>query len=201
MSDFRVTRLSISSRWPVVVSTVGRLRELHKNRSERRTVLQCLLMDVFLPSKRSEIMGLIRSKGTGPELALEVIVRNAVPRRKVVIHARILPGNPDIYIPSLGVAIFADGCFWHSCPMHGHAPKSRVEYWVPKLAANVVRDRRNTRQLRKMGLSVWRIWEHNLKAGRVAHTSAIIERRLTKRASDMNSDATPRSWRYNLEGR
>lgn len=150
------------------------------------------IVDVFLPSKRSEVMGLIRSTGTNPELVLEAIVRRAIPRRKFMIHERGLPGNPDIYIPALGVIIFADGCFWHSCPVHGRAPKSRLEYWVPKLAANAARDRRTTRQLREQGFSVWRIWEHDLKGTRVERTFAIVDRRLAKRALEVKRSSYSR---------
>ena len=182
MSGFPATRLSISSRLAVSPPKAVRRRDLSQCRQEPWYVLQCLIVDVFLPSKRSEVMGLIRSTGTNPELALEAVVRKAAPRRKIVVHARDLPGRPDIYIPSLGVVVFADGCFWHSCPVHGRAPKSRMDYWVPKLAANAVRDRRNARELRARGFSVWRIWEHDLKGERLDRTSAIIDRRVTKRA-------------------
>jgi len=50
--------------------------------------------------------------------------------------------RPDIVFSRWKVAVFVDGCFWHRCPEHFHEPKRNLEYWVPKLAANVARDRR-----------------------------------------------------------
>ncbi len=58
------------------------------------------------------------------------------------------------------VAVFVDGCFWHGCPDHQQVPKCNTDYWIPKLAANVDRDRRVDRAFRGAGWSVMRIWEH-----------------------------------------
>src|ERR1019366_2218267 len=99
-------------------------------------------MDIWTPEKRSQVMSAIRSSGTRPELALEKIVRGALPRWKVQSHAVSLAGRPDVYLPSLRLAIFVEGCFWHSCPQHGKVPKSNLEYWEAKLRANASRDRR-----------------------------------------------------------
>jgi DNA mismatch endonuclease (patch repair protein) len=60
----------------------------------------------------------------------------------------------------LKVAVFVDGCFWHSCPEHGSMPNRNLEYWLPKLAANVDRDRKVDAALRGSGWSVERLWEH-----------------------------------------
>lgn len=53
-----------------------------------------------------------------------------------------------------------DGCFWHSCPEHGTAPKNNAAWWSAKLAANVERDRRITAMLTERGWLVLRSWEH-----------------------------------------
>ena len=73
-------------------------------------------MDIWTPEKRSEVMSGIRGKGTKPELTLQVIVRKALPRWKVEHHPTSLVGRPDLYLPSLRLAIFVEGCFWHACP-------------------------------------------------------------------------------------
>ena len=73
------------------------------------------------------------------------------------------PGAPDILIPSLNFVIFAHGCFFHVCRMHGRIPDSNRSYWEPKLLANRLRDGRNDRRLRAMRLSVWHFWEHDFK--------------------------------------
>ena len=73
-----------------------------------------------------------------------------------------LPGKPDFAFRPQKVAVFVDGCFWHSCPVHGRSPDSNQGYWLPKLARNKRRDRRVSRALRAMGWKVIRFWEHDL---------------------------------------
>jgi DNA mismatch endonuclease (patch repair protein) len=58
------------------------------------------------------------------------------------------------------VAVFVDGCFWHSCPEHATAPKANSAWWSAKLAANVARDRDTDQRLAEDGWKVVRIWEH-----------------------------------------
>ena len=78
---------------------------------------------------------------------------------EVDCNVRTLPGTPDVVVPELDLAIFADGCFFHGCPKHGKVPSSNVDYWAPKLARNVQRDHRNRAQLAEMGWEVLVIWE------------------------------------------
>lgn len=68
--------------------------------------------------------------------------------------------RPDIVFVGAGVAVFVDGCFWHSCPHHGSTPKANGRWWREKLAANVDRDRRHDASLHDTGWSVVRVWEH-----------------------------------------
>jgi DNA mismatch endonuclease (patch repair protein) len=58
------------------------------------------------------------------------------------------------------MAVFVDGCFWHSCPQHGSTPKANSEYWQPKLLRNIERDREVDARLKSAGWAVLRIWEH-----------------------------------------
>jgi len=58
------------------------------------------------------------------------------------------------------VAVFVDGCFWHSCPQHGTRPARNADYWLPKLQRNVERDREQDRALRAHGWLSVRVWEH-----------------------------------------
>jgi DNA mismatch endonuclease (patch repair protein) len=74
-----------------------------------------------------------------------------------------LPGKPDFIFPKQRLAVFVDGCFWHGCRWHCRMPKSRRNYWKPKIARNKKRDREVTRQLRRCGWKVFRVWEHALK--------------------------------------
>jgi DNA mismatch endonuclease (patch repair protein) len=58
------------------------------------------------------------------------------------------------------VAVYVDGCFWHSCPEHGTRPKANAEWWASKLAANVERDRNTDESLAAAGWLALRVWEH-----------------------------------------
>jgi DNA mismatch endonuclease (patch repair protein) len=77
------------------------------------------------------------------------------------LHRRDLPGRPDLVLPRHKLVIFVHGCFWHQHPDCRLAsdPKSRRGYWVPKLAANVERDRKNSARLSEMGWRVETVWE------------------------------------------
>ncbi len=73
-----------------------------------------------------------------------------------------LPGRPDFVFRAPRVCVFVDGCFWHACPEHGTMPKSNRAFWRRKLARNRERDGEVTRELRRRGWRVLRIWEHDL---------------------------------------
>ncbi|MBZ5669334.1 MAG: very short patch repair endonuclease [Acidobacteriia bacterium] len=127
-------------------------------------------------------MSRIRSSGTTPEARLCTLVRQALGGKwRIETNVRTLPGQPDVVVPSLHLAIFADGCFFHGCPEHGHKPKSNMKYWLPKLARNRKRDRTDRRALRKMGFAVWSFWEHELKGRRLTLTQRILARKLKAR--------------------
>lgn len=78
----------------------------------------------------------------------------------------------DIAFTRVQLAVFVDGCFWHSCPAHATVPRSNADYWVPKLARNQVRDAETNRRLQEEGWAVLRFWEHedpDDTAARVLH--------------------------------
>lgn len=102
-----------------------------------------------------------RRRDTGPELAL----RRELHRRGLrfrVDHSAIagVQCKADIAFTRARVAVFVDGCFWHSCPEHGNLPTANREWWRVKLERNVARDRRNDAELLKAGWRVIRVWEH-----------------------------------------
>jgi len=76
------------------------------------------------------------------------------------LHCKDLPGKPDIVFRGRKKAIFVHGCFWHrhGCPK-GQLPKSRLDYWRPKLEANVARDRAKIEELKEGGWRVLVVWQ------------------------------------------
>jgi DNA mismatch endonuclease, patch repair protein len=124
-------------------------------------------------------MARIRSFGTAPEERLYEAVRTALGYRwRIDRNVRAMPGCPDVVIPSLRLAIFADGCFFHACPDHYRAPLSNVEYWRPKIAGNIARDKAQQASLESNGWSVWRIWEHQLTKNTLPDTQMTLRSKL-----------------------
>ena len=74
-------------------------------------------------------------------------------------------GTPDFAFPKLKLAVFVDGCFWHSCPRHANLPVNNRAFWKRKLEANSGRDKLVNRTLRARGWRVLRIWQHELSSG------------------------------------
>ena len=66
----------------------------------------------------------------------------------------------DVVFPRRKVAVYVDGCFWHSCPIHATQPRNNAQWWADKLSANVARDRNTDERLEAEGWTVVRVWEH-----------------------------------------
>ena len=103
-------------------------------------------------------MQAVKSKNTGPEIVVRRMLHALGYRFR--LHRKDLPGSPDIVLPSRKRAIFVHGCFWHAhgCAK-GRPPKSRSNYWLPKLARNVQRDRTKKEQLESLGWDVLVVWQ------------------------------------------
>ena len=119
-------------------------------------------MDTLTRPERSERMGRILSKDTAPEMAVRRVVSSLGYRYR--LHVTSLPGRPDLVFSSRQRVIFVNGCFWHrhrGCRL-ARLPKSRLEFWLPKLEANRLRDRRNLAALRARSWRVLVLWECQL---------------------------------------
>ena len=120
------------------------------------------MADFMFPEARSRIMASIRGRDTRPEMH----VRRAVWRRgfRYRLHARRLPGRPDLALAKYAVAVFVHGCFWHQhgCPQ-SRRPSSNREYWERKLEGNVARDAYNQAKLQELGWTVTTVWECRLE--------------------------------------
>lgn len=116
------------------------------------------MVDTRSPEQRSKIMKSVGTVHTGPELVVRRLLHKLGYRFR--LHRKNLPGKPDIVLPKYKAAIFVHGCFWHGhgCTK-GKPPKSRKGYWLPKLAANRARDRRNLKSLDALGWRSLVIWQ------------------------------------------
>jgi len=117
------------------------------------------MTDIVSKKTRSRMMSTIRGKNTKPEM----IVRKYLHWRgfRFRLHNSKLPGKPDIVLPKYKTCVLVHGCFWHQHPgcRFAYSPKSNRQFWEEKLAGNVERDRKNRKDLRKLGWRVFTIWE------------------------------------------
>nr|WP_255354417.1 very short patch repair endonuclease [Agreia sp. Leaf283] len=127
-----------------------------------------------VPAARRNNMAAIRSKNTRPEL----ILRKGLHARglRFRLHAKDLPGSPDLVFPSRQAVIFVNGCFWHShsCKWGQVVPKTRAQFWADKRARTVERDVQALRSLSDQGWRSFVVWECDLRlnADRTIETSA-----------------------------
>lgn len=110
---------------------------------------------------RSENMRRIKSKDTSPEMAVRRLAHSLGYRFR--LHRKDLPGRPDMVFPGRKAVVFVHGCFWHQHPSatcsDSRLPKSRLEYWIPKLERNCLRDEKNVADLRQLGWKVLVVWD------------------------------------------
>ena len=120
------------------------------------------MVDRVTSERRSEIMRSVGQKDTGAEMKVRRALHLLGYRYR--LHRRELPGKPDIVFPSRRKTVFVHGCFWHghNCRF-GRLPKSNLDYWVPKIAANRERDERNVAALRDAGWAVFVVWQCDLR--------------------------------------
>jgi len=123
-------------------------------------------MDTLTRRQRSERMALIRAKNSKPELIVRRLLHAMGFRYR--LHDRSLPGAPDIVFRRHRKVIFVHGCYWHrhrdpACRLGGRMPKSRLDYWKPKFARNLDRDRYNERALNELGWQFLVVWECEIR--------------------------------------
>lgn len=101
-------------------------------------------------------------RDTKPEVVLrsELHARGLRFRKDLPIRLPSRIVRPDVVFTRVRVAVFVDGCFWHSCATHGNTPRKNKDYWVPKLSHNVARDAAVNEALEDAGWKVVRGWEH-----------------------------------------
>lgn len=121
--------------------------------------------DTLSAERRSDNMARIRDRDTKPEMLVRRLVHRMGYRFR--LQRRDLPGKPDLTFPSRRKVIFVHGCFWHLHPDEGcklaRMPRSRPEYWRPKLEGNRKRDDANLARLAELGWVVLVVWECQLR--------------------------------------
>jgi DNA mismatch endonuclease, patch repair protein len=133
----------------------------------------------------SRTMRAVRMRGTAPENELSRGLRRAGMRFRTQYP---IVGKPDIAFPRQRLAVFVDGAFWH-----GRSWKSRGytsleaqfanwrngDWWLEKVRANLRRDHRQTRQLRRRGWSVVRVTDDEI-ARSLDRAVSRVARRLSR---------------------
>ncbi len=117
----------------------------------------------------------IRGKNTKPEM----ILRQGLHARglRYRLHAKDLPGKPDLVFPARRAVLFAHGCFWHGHHCHlFHMPSTRPEFWQAKIARNQVVDARSTAALETAGWRVGLVWECALKGRTRLPLETVLDR-------------------------
>jgi len=122
------------------------------------------MVDRISPEHRSWNMSRIRGADTRPEIAVRSLLHRMGYRFS--LHRKDLPGKPDIVLPKHKTVIFVHGCYWHRHPrcQFAYTPKSRIDFWQKKFDDNVARDKRNLRDLKKLGWHVATVWECETKS-------------------------------------
>ena len=119
-------------------------------------------MDTLTQNERSRLMGRVRSRDTSPELVVRRLLHALGYRYR--LHARALPGRPDIVFTARRKVIFIHGCFWHQhegCAA-GRVPKSNTAFWNEKFRGNRARDKRAVGALLSTKWDVCVLWECEL---------------------------------------
>lgn len=130
-------------------------------------------MDIVSAAKRTEMMSGIRGKNTRPEM----LVRSSLHRMgfRYRLHAKELPGKPDVVFPKYKAVIFVNGCFWHghNCALF-KLPSTRTEFWEKKIARTRERDVEQIDSITTSGWRVLTIWECALRGRSEAAIEVVI---------------------------
>jgi DNA mismatch endonuclease (patch repair protein) len=119
-----------------------------------------------------------KSRDTKPELALRSAVHALGLRYRV--GAKPLAGlrrTADLVFPTVRVAVFLDGCFWHGCPQHHTVASANAKFWADKVSGNRTRDRDTDARLEAAGWVSVRVWEHEDPADAALRVASVVRAR------------------------
>ena len=121
------------------------------------------MTDIFTKKKRSEIMSKIGPRDSKPEIFVRELISSL--GYKFTTYGKNLPGNPDIVFPRRKKVIFINGCFWHGhkgCKK-ANLPQTNRPFWKKKITGNIKKDKRDYRNLLKIGWKYLIIWQCGIK--------------------------------------
>ncbi|HWM47695.1 MAG TPA: very short patch repair endonuclease [Xanthobacteraceae bacterium] len=120
------------------------------------------MADTRTPAQRRYIMQSVGTRNTAPEMVVRKLLHGLGYRYR--LHSRSLPGRPDVVFPGRRKAVLVHGCFWHGhgCAK-GRLPKSRLEYWGPKIEKNRTRDAAVVAEIEDRGWRVLVVWQCEIK--------------------------------------
>lgn len=127
-------------------------------------------------------MAAVKSENTTPEIRLRRALFEAG-IRGWRCHYKLVPGKPDLAWPSLRVAVFVDGAFWHGHPSR-HRPGRSGAYWDSKIARNVERDHEADSALAAGGWTVIRVWDFEIRR----NLDGVLERVISALASRVSGE-------------
>ena len=135
------------------------------------------MSDFLTKESRSALMSRVRNQGT----AAERFVRNAVWTSgfRYRLNVRKLPGIPDLVLRRYNTVVLVQGCFWHGhdCRKGQGRPTTNADFWNQKLDGNLARDAANQAGLRKLGWTVFVVWECRLREDTAALLEYLQDRR------------------------
>ena len=136
-----------------------------------------MMADTFDKQKRSEIMSLVGSKNTRPEIIVRKFLHGNGIRYR--LHDKKLKGSPDLKLTRYNTLVFINGCFWHAhnCEFYS-MPKTNKKFWYDKVSKNSIRDKKNRRELKKLGWKVIDVWQCELKPNRRNRTLEKLLKRI-----------------------
>lgn len=155
----RLTRVRPPVNFPGLVSSANAHICASMPRKPTSAVAKPTRFDPLTPAQRSRQMALVTARNTVPERTVRTVLRSLGYRFGV--HAKQLPGTPDIVLGGRKQVILVHGCFWHrhrGCP-RTRIPRTRVDFWKRKFQENVARDRANKLNLRRLGWRTLVLWE------------------------------------------
>lgn len=139
-----------------------------------RTYLRDGRAPVPKDARVSATMSRIRSKNTGPELAVRQALR-AMGITGYRLHYAKAPGRPDIAFVGRKLAVFVHGCFWHGCPhCRPQRPRTHQGFWNAKLDRNIERDAEKLKAMKDAGWGVITLWECRVRRSPAAEARKVL---------------------------